>query len=156
MSNYIIYKHTNKLNGKSYIGLTSQQPETRWGKNGYGYYGQNFYTAILEFGWDNFEHEILETGLTKEEAFRKEKNYIHAYNTNSPYGYNGKLRPDWTAKPKDSPPTWTLSKELYESLSESADANYRTLKGELSAAIAFYLKYSSPTTIPQNLLTQTE
>ena len=33
---WIIYKHTNKINGKSYIGQTCQSPHLRW-NNGKGY-----------------------------------------------------------------------------------------------------------------------
>ena len=86
---YTIYMHCNKINNKKYIGQTSlNPPEKRW-KNGYGYSNQMFFQAIQKYGWDNFEHIILETNLTSEEANEKEKYYIKLYNTtNSQYGYN--------------------------------------------------------------------
>ena len=86
---YSIYMHCNKINNKKYIGQTSlDPPEKRW-KNGYGYNTQMFFQAIKKYGWDNFEHIILETGLTAEEANIKEKYYIQLYNTmDSNYGYN--------------------------------------------------------------------
>lgn len=91
---YCVYKHTNKNNGKVYIGITGQQPELRW-KNGEGYVSnQYFYRAIQKNGWDGFEHEILEEGLTKEQALNKEKEYIALYKSNCrryrnpTYGYN--------------------------------------------------------------------
>lgn len=37
MKKFIIYKHTNKINNKIYIGQTSQIPERRWRENGSGY-----------------------------------------------------------------------------------------------------------------------
>lgn len=37
MNNYIVYAHINKENGKSYIGITSRDPNIRWGLNGNGY-----------------------------------------------------------------------------------------------------------------------
>lgn len=46
------------------------------------------YNAIKKYGWDNFEHEILKTGLTKEEAKKYESYYIKQYNTLAPFGYN--------------------------------------------------------------------
>ena len=66
---YIVYQHKNKINNKVYIGITSQIPERRWGSNGCNYKSSpHFYSAIQKYGWDNFEHNILFTNLTKEKA----------------------------------------------------------------------------------------
>ena len=55
---YSIYMHINKINNKSYIGLTSAQPPSlRWG-GGSHYKTQYFYRAINKYGWNNFEHII--------------------------------------------------------------------------------------------------
>lgn len=87
---YCVYKHTNKFNGKVYIGITSQQPEKRW-KNGYGYEGNEyFFRSIQKYGWnEGFDHEIIVDGLTKEQACAIEIELIQAYDsTNSDKGYN--------------------------------------------------------------------
>ena len=69
---YTVYQHKNKINGKNYFGITSKNPEERW-KKGEGYKSSpHFYLAIKKYGWDNFEHNILFEGLTKEEACLKE------------------------------------------------------------------------------------
>ena len=80
---YIIYKHTNKINGKVYIGQTLQKVSRRW-RGGSGYCGQPlFYNAIIKYGWDNFSHEILVSNIeTLEEANTLEIywiNYYHSY-----------------------------------------------------------------------------
>lgn len=88
---YLVYKHTNQINNKVYIGLTSyNNPEKRWGINGEKYKTCTyFYHAILKYGWNNFSHEILENNLSQEEAYKKEKYYIDLYNSNyEKYGYN--------------------------------------------------------------------
>ena len=70
MNNYTIYMHKNKINGKVYIGITSQIPTQRWGVNGKNYRSSpHFYSAIQKYGWDNFEHNILLESLP-----RKDKN----------------------------------------------------------------------------------
>ena len=90
---YTIYKHTNMLNNKAYIGQTSREPKNRW-LNGRGYKTQPvFWRAISKYGWINFKHEILETNiLTKEEADHKEIYYIKYYHTyindKNCWGYN--------------------------------------------------------------------
>lgn len=89
MNNYTIYIHKNKINGKVYIGQTNQKPEKRW-DCGRGYETSfKFYNAILKYGWDNFEHIILYTNLTLEEANQKEQELIKEYNSrNDEFGYN--------------------------------------------------------------------
>lgn len=86
--NFSVYKHTSP-NGKIYIGITSKNPLKRW-KNGNGYRGnQHFWRAIVKYGWDNFKHEILFSGLTKNEACEKEIALIAKYKSNDQkYGYN--------------------------------------------------------------------
>lgn len=85
---YCVYCHTNLINNKKYIGITSQLPNHRWGKDGNGYKGQlKFYRAIQKYGWDNFSHEILFENLTLEDANEKEKELIKTYDTVKK-GYN--------------------------------------------------------------------
>lgn len=87
---YCVYCHTNKVNGKKYIGITSQQPEDRWGTCGNKYTSTpHFYNAIQKYGWDNFDHEILYDNLSKEQACDIEKILIKQYDTqNREKGYN--------------------------------------------------------------------
>lgn len=85
---YSVYRHISPI-GKSYIGITKQNPERRF-QVGKGYKTQKaFYRAIQKYGWESFKHEILETGLTEKEAYEKEAYYIsEVYNSFAPNGYN--------------------------------------------------------------------
>ena len=75
MDNYSVYKHTFP-NGKIYIGITGKPLAQRWkrGKN----YRNNIYMtrAIEKYGWDNINHEVIESELTKPEAEAKERELI--------------------------------------------------------------------------------
>lgn len=85
-----VYVHTNKLNGKRYVGVTSKpDPSKRW-SNGHGYKeNSHFYSAIKLYGWDNFTHEILFEGLSEQEAKQKERELISLWDTqDSRFGYN--------------------------------------------------------------------
>ena len=85
---YFVYKHTFP-NGKIYIGITDQKPERRW-RNGSGYRRQPYiYNAIKKYKWVNVKHEILFSGLSKEEAENKEIELIAKYKSNQKaFGYN--------------------------------------------------------------------
>lgn len=70
MKEYIVYCHILKLDGRKYVGITSQKPKKRWNYgNGYSSY---FYNAIKKYGWNNFDHQILYEHLTEKEAINKE------------------------------------------------------------------------------------
>lgn len=94
---WCVYMHTNKINNKVYVGITSCKPEDRWGHNGIKYPKEEqpvFYNAIQKYGWDGFEHIIFAENLTEEEAKKMEIMLIALYKTNCKrydnpsYGYN--------------------------------------------------------------------
>ena len=91
MQTGIIYIHKNKANGKCYVGQTiKQNPNARW-ENGSGYMRQaKFWNAIQKYGWDGFEHIILETDVPIEQLNEKENYYIDLYNAID-NGYNVEL-----------------------------------------------------------------
>lgn len=79
--------HTNLLNNKKYIGITSVDPNIRW-ENGRGYsQNEKFFSDILRYGWDNFSHEILFDNLSHKDAINLEREYIEKYDTTN-NGYN--------------------------------------------------------------------
>ena len=88
MRKFYVYVHVCP-NGKRYVGCTKQaRPELRW-KEGNGYrYNKHFYSAILKYGWTNFQHEVFEVD-SAEEMYRKEVELISFYHSNDPeFGYN--------------------------------------------------------------------
>lgn len=89
MGDYSVYMHVNRANGKRYIGITSGNPLKRWA-NGKGYYrNKHFSDAIIKYGWDNFDHVILFSGIEKDEACKEEQRLIKKYGTQDKNkGYN--------------------------------------------------------------------
>ena len=94
---WCVYMHTNKINNKVYVGITSRKPQRRWGRNGSNYQKENqpaFVNAIQKYGWDSFEHIIFAENLTKNEAVSLERGLIALYKTNCnrytnpSFGYN--------------------------------------------------------------------
>ena len=87
---YLVYKHVNRLNGKTYVGITCQQPNCRWA-NGNAYKANvMFHADIVKYGWeDGFEHKILIHGLTLQQAWAWEKKLINVWKLLNPNnGYN--------------------------------------------------------------------
>ena len=88
MHNYTVYIHTFP-NKKVYIGITSLNPKYRFGRNGSNYNNTFVGNAIVKYGWNNINHKILYTNLTKEEAEAKEIELIAKYKSNQKeFGYN--------------------------------------------------------------------
>lgn len=88
-NNYCVYIHTNKTNGKVYVGQTCNKDERFYD----GKYKSCvlFYKALQKYGGlkNGFTTTILEDNLSKEEANEREIFYITKYNSTNPcFGYN--------------------------------------------------------------------
>lgn len=90
----IIYKVTNKSNGKIYIGQTTltlserRASHERESKNKYRK-TVYFHNALLKYGFDSFEWCEIDSAETQEELDEKEIYWISYYNsTNKEKGYN--------------------------------------------------------------------
>ena len=118
-NNYCVYCHTNKINGKQYIGITKygNEPEKRW-RYGFGYKNTVFGIAIEKYGWENFEHVILKNNLTYDEASTLEKYYIKEFHT-------------WLEDPECNGYNTTLGGEGYSNPSPEQKEKMRKISTEL-------------------------
>lgn len=91
---FCVYIHENLTNGKVYVGITSQNPESRFREGGKGYFTgyrnqTAFQNAILKYGWDGFRHIIVANGLSEERAKIAERGIIRLFSSNDHiHGYN--------------------------------------------------------------------
>ena len=93
MKTYIIYKITNKKNGKPYIGKTEYPLEHRWNRhlssarNGSKF---RFHSAIRKYGEDCWDLSVIETYQTEDENFinEKETHFIKLFESDTKKGYN--------------------------------------------------------------------
>lgn len=87
----LIYKITNKLNNKSYIGQTHKSLEIRWKRHCWqSEYKKNMpiCLAIKKYGKENFSVEEITQCSSQKELDEKEIFYVNIFNTFSPHGYN--------------------------------------------------------------------
>ena len=85
----IIYKITNRINGKVYIGQTIQSLATRWRKHCNKKRGCfALHNAIIKYGAINFTVEQIDVACSREELDQKEIYWIAYYNSMFPNGYN--------------------------------------------------------------------
>ena len=82
--NYIIYKTTNLINKKTYIGIH----QTEKLDDGYLGSGLAMKRAIKKYGKENFKREILEFCLSYSELIEKEKFYVNEEWVNLENNYN--------------------------------------------------------------------
>lgn len=86
-----IYKITNLINGKCYIGQSCQIP-VRWSQhkhemNGAGGNNPYLYRALRKYGIDNFSFEVVKE-CDVDQLDTLERKYIASYNSLYPNGYN--------------------------------------------------------------------
>jgi hypothetical protein len=76
MKKYFVYKTTNKINGKKYIG-------SHYGKTDDEYLGSGLLIsrAIKKYGKENFKKEILEIQSNKQLMLERESYWLNKYKT---------------------------------------------------------------------------
>lgn len=94
MKTYSIYKATNLVTGKSYIGRTTSTLNKRitWHYSNAKkrkHKNNKFFDALLEFGIYDWKWDVLDTTEDKEESFDLEEFYIQKFDTVE-NGYNSK------------------------------------------------------------------
>ena len=86
MISYKVYKITNRLNGKIYVGQTKQPIEKRFMQHSQA--NSPLGQAMRQCGLENFTIEIIEYCETQAEVNEREKFWIKELNCKLPNGYN--------------------------------------------------------------------
>lgn len=85
-----VYKATNTINNKSYIGVDSRWPHRklshRWESNSNSSY--YFHRAIRKYGFESFTWEVLFETTDRETSIDAEAFYIRLFDTFGGKGYN--------------------------------------------------------------------
>jgi group I intron endonuclease len=84
MTYFYLYKITNKVNGKFYVGVHKAKSLD----DGYMGSGKIIINAIEKYGINNFTKEILEEFSSSEEMFQREKEFITEDLLSDPLCYN--------------------------------------------------------------------
>ena len=88
---YTIYKSTNLINGKSYIGVDSNWPKRKAVHKYWAFTGNtqsHFYNALRKYGWNNFDWELVYQSKDYEHTFHVMENYFIKKYDSFNNGYN--------------------------------------------------------------------
>ena len=121
-----IYKITNKINKKIYVGkrVGTEFDTNYWGS------GVKLRKALIEFGKDNFDREIIEWCSNKDILKERERYWISTLNTRDPeFGYNKipggegerKIQPDCMSRKGSVLISLQIPTEFYDYLKKKAD-----------------------------------
>ena len=140
----IVYKITNLLDDKKYVGQTIFSLEHRWKQHQSKRSDCRYLKhAIQKYGKDNFEIKILSRCISTEEMNHREQYYIKLFNTLAPNGYNllsgGKNRKasiDTKKKMSEShKKSWTQERKLKQSLATKGKKHSKEHKLKISAGL---------------------
>ena len=92
---YSIYKATNTINGKVYVGFDSNWPNRkRYHKSQHKKTKSKFYNAICKYGWDKFDWELVYQSVDGNHTLKiMEAYFIEQFNSFTE-GYNSTLGGD--------------------------------------------------------------
>ena len=139
-----IYVFNNKVNGKIYVGKTTELYSLRWNEHKYNAFTavkkNYFYNALRKYSWNGFDRFVIfqtEELESKEDVDRilleKEKEFIKIFNSNdAQFGYNLTLGGDGISG-------YTFSEESKRKMSENRRGenhwNYGNRNGSTSKAV---------------------
>jgi hypothetical protein len=119
---YVVYKITNLINGKVYIGVH----ETQDMNDDYYGSGTSIKAAIRKYGKQNFIKEVLSSHSSRAEMFEEEAKIVTEDFIKQSSNYNntigGKLPPNH--KGKNHPPRSEESKKRYKEAAAKRDKDY--------------------------------
>ena len=120
----VIYLRTNKINGKKYVGLTTdlKARQNRWNNLNLPYAGNVINNAREKYGIESFGFEILKE-CEDNELNQWEIYYIKELNTKVPYGYN-------MTDGGGGKSGFTISNETKKKLSETHKGKTTWMKGK--------------------------
>ena len=104
----IIYRFTNQINNKQYIGQSINSKNERYNSHKSSYKNKNsseynspLHRAFRKYGFENFTYEILAKDISDIDTLNQlEIYYINQYNTLIPNGYNVEVGGKNAPKPK--------------------------------------------------------
>ena len=138
----IIYKILNKINGKCYVGRTTEKLDRRIYRHILGASKQSKYPlqrAIRKYGIHSFEVSIIDIADSKEVLGEKEIYWISYLNTKVPNGYN-------LTNGGDGSYGCSPSHETRKKMSESGKGKHsKTLSEETKKKISIGLTGKPPT-----------
>lgn len=121
----VIYKHTNKITNKSYIGQTIQvdniQRRFRHSDSTHNSYKScpAFFNALNKYGWAQFDTELLYSSFDQESLNKAEEYFINLYNSVAPNGYNSSMMVNGSVK---------FTEEIKKKISDSRKLYYSKLE----------------------------
>jgi group I intron endonuclease len=155
----IVYKITNKINNKSYIGQTTRSLEDRIKQHLKRGDCVAIKNAINKYGIDNFEFSVIEEVDSVETLNIRENYYINEFKTLHPDGYNlntGGFNKKWSEESKKkmskSHTGKRLSQEHKDNISKSVtqvfkDSPDKIIKGRekaIKGILNYYKNNSHP------------
>jgi len=132
----IIYKTTNLINGKIYVGQDS--------KNNPRYLGSGVWLnrAIEKYGKENFKKEVIDLAESKEELNEKEKYWIKFYNCKVPFGYN-------LTDGGESPAGYIFTEVQRQNLSKAKKGKLSGREGKKNPGQSLRMKQNNPAKRPE-------
>ena len=109
-----VYKITNKINNKNYIGYTSRKDvkeriREHFSPSVYNNNHKPLYLSIKKYGKENFDYKILFESDDEEETLEKEKHFIKQMGD-----YN--MHPGGNVPPNQKNKTWNLTEETKQKM----------------------------------------